>query len=340
MLDRRAATHGDAQALVFRAPETGIDRAWTYGELQDEAIACARALIGLGVAKGDKVCRSPLPNSPDWIILENALAKIGAVLVTVNPAYRETELRYLLENGDVHTLFSAARFRGFSVADLIGRLVPESAAATAAGSIAHRAFPMLRQLVLHGRQCPGALTMAQFPGSGAGSSAKAGRNSGKPPSPRWTRCRQIHIPAARQGAPKGVVLSHRSTLNNAIMNRCPQRPFRSRPHAQPHAVVSYRRLRLQCLGCWLQEQRLSPCPPSNARRALELMESERATILNGAPTMFIRMMDIMEEDARDGRIYDLSAFKTCFTGGTTILPAHMQQVKEKMGGGSPCDLRQ
>ncbi|MBM3608617.1 MAG: AMP-binding protein, partial [Alphaproteobacteria bacterium] len=147
MLDERANSHRDRDALIFRAPESGIDRSWTYAQLREEADRYARALIALGVGKGDKVAILS-PNSPDWIILEYALAKTGAVLVTVNPAYRESELRYLLGNGDVHTLIFISQFRGFDVADLMDRLVPQhNKGADSSGGIRSPEFPALRNLV-------------------------------------------------------------------------------------------------------------------------------------------------------------------------------------------------
>lgn len=328
MLDLRAGTHGDAQALVFRAPETGIDRAWTYKQLREDAVLYARALIGLGIAKGDKVAVLS-PNCPDWIILEYALAKIGAVLVTVNPAYRDSELRYLLENGDVHTLFFCSAFRGFSVAGMIANLVPEAADTATGQPFQAKAFPMLRRLVCMDGACAGALDMTRFRALANETAASAVDERQARLSPHDPA--QIQYTSGTTGAPKGVMLSHRNTLNNAMITVF-RSGFSDRDRMlSPMPLFHTAGCVANVLGCLAAGAALIGMPAFDARRALELMESEKATILNAAPTMFIRMMDIMDEDARTGRTYDLSTFKSCFTGGTTILPAHMQQVKEKMG---------
>jgi fatty-acyl-CoA synthase len=328
MLDLRAQTHGNAEALVFRAPETGIDRAWTYKQLRDDAVLYARALIGLGIVKGDKVAVLS-PNCPDWIILEYALAKIGAVLVTVNPAYRDTELRYLLENGDVHTLFFCSAFRGFSVAGMIASLVPEAAKAAPGQPLHAEAFPMLRHLVCMDGDCAGALGMSEFRALASETPASEVEKHQAHVEPNDLA--QIQYTSGTTGAPKGVMLSHRSTLNNAIMTVA-RGGFSDQDRIlSPMPLFHTAGCVCNVLGCLAAGAPLIAMPAFDARRALELMESERATILNGAPTMFIRMMDVMDEDAKTGKTYDLSSFRLCWTGGTTILPSLMEEVKRRMG---------
>ncbi len=328
MLDLRAQTHRDAPALVFRAPETGVDRSWTYAQLKDDAVLYARALIGLGVGKGDKVAVLS-PNCPDWIILEYALAKIGAVLVTVNPAYRDTELRYLLENGDVHTLFYCSAFRGFSVAGMIASLVPEAAGTDAGQPLRAEAFPMLRRLVCMDGACRGALGMSEFRALASATPASEVEKRQSQVAPHDPA--QIQYTSGTTGAPKGVMLSHRGTLNNGIMTVARGGFSEKDRILSPMPLFHTAGCVCNVLGCIAAGAALIAMPAFDARRALELMESEHATILNGAPTMFIRMMDVMDEDAKSGRTYDLSAFRLCWTGGTTILPSLMEEVKRRMG---------
>lgn len=91
LLDRQVDAFGLREAIVFNYPEIGIDVRWTYAALRTEANQLARGLIGLGIKGGDRVAVL-VPNLPEWILLELALAKVGAVLVTVNTAYRQVEL--------------------------------------------------------------------------------------------------------------------------------------------------------------------------------------------------------------------------------------------------------
>lgn len=85
-------------------------RRWTYAELDDDINTTAKALMALGIQRGDRV-GIWAPNGPEWVIVQFATAKIGAILVTVNPAYRTSELAYVLGQSGVRTLISAAGFR-------------------------------------------------------------------------------------------------------------------------------------------------------------------------------------------------------------------------------------
>ena len=329
MLDQRAREQGEAPALIFRAPETGVDRIWTYQQLRDDAQRYAAGLLALGITKGAKVAILS-PNSPHWIILEYALAKIGAVLVTVNPAYRRAELSYLLDNGDVHTLFCIPSFRGFDtlamVREITGLREGEGRDFT---PIASEVFPTLRHVIALEAGDHGfadiddfiALTKSQL-------MDEVGRRQA------IVSCEdiaQIQYTSGTTGAPKGVMLSHRSTLNNALITATRGRFTKDDRMLSPMPLFHTAGCVCNVLGCLAAGAALIAMPAFDGRRALELAESEGATIFNGAPTMAIRMMDVMAEDAKAGRHYDLSSMKTYFTGGTTILPSHIHDVKKNMG---------
>jgi fatty-acyl-CoA synthase len=95
-LDRVVAAHGEREALVDHAS----GRRWSYRELAEEVDAVALGLLALGVAKGDRVGIWS-PNCPEWTLVQYATAKIGAILVTVNPAYRTHELEFVLNQSEV-----------------------------------------------------------------------------------------------------------------------------------------------------------------------------------------------------------------------------------------------
>src|ERR671921_1850498 len=101
-LTRIVAAHGDREALV----EVASGRRWTYAELDADVNALARGLLAAGIEKGDRV-GIWAPNCAEWTLVQYATAKIGAILVNVNPAYRTHELAYALENSGVRLLFSA-----------------------------------------------------------------------------------------------------------------------------------------------------------------------------------------------------------------------------------------
>jgi fatty-acyl-CoA synthase len=105
-LDRTAARVGDHEALV----ECATGRRWTYPELVAEVDACALGLDALGVVKGDRV-GIWAPNCAEWVFVQYGTAKLGAILVTINPAYRTHELAYVLRQAGISVLVSASAFK-------------------------------------------------------------------------------------------------------------------------------------------------------------------------------------------------------------------------------------
>src|SRR5262245_64145901 len=114
LLSRLAETVPGREALVY----THVDRRWTFQALNDEARLIARGLVALGVRPGDRVAVWAT-NVPEWIILQFALAKIGAILVTVNTALRAHEIEYLLRQSETSTLVT---IRGFRTVDYLAEL--------------------------------------------------------------------------------------------------------------------------------------------------------------------------------------------------------------------------
>ncbi|OPE44849.1 AMP-binding protein, partial [Mycolicibacterium diernhoferi] len=104
--ERTAAAHPDVEALV----DVAQGLRWTYRELNDEIDVVARGLLGRGIAKGDRVGIWS-PNCAEWTIVQYATAKIGAILVNINPAYRTHELSYVLNQSGVRMLISATSFK-------------------------------------------------------------------------------------------------------------------------------------------------------------------------------------------------------------------------------------
>ncbi|HVQ49302.1 MAG TPA: AMP-binding protein, partial [Mycobacterium sp.] len=104
--ERTVRAHPDNEALVDMAS----NRRWTYSELNDEIDVIARGLMSLGIERGDRVGMWA-PNCPEWTIVQYATAKIGAILVNINPAYRTHELAYVLKQSGVRTLISATSFK-------------------------------------------------------------------------------------------------------------------------------------------------------------------------------------------------------------------------------------
>src|SRR5215211_1843683 len=146
LLDRQAARFGDRDALIH--VEHGVR--YTYAEFRDECDRVAKGMIALGIRKGDHV-GIWATDYPEWVVAQFATAKIGAVLVTVNPSYRTHELQYLLRQSDVSTLLLIERFKTSDYVGMINELIPELHDAEP-GQLHAAAFPKLQRVVFIGRQ--------------------------------------------------------------------------------------------------------------------------------------------------------------------------------------------
>lgn len=299
--DRAVERFGQRDALVERA--TG--RRWTYRELADEVNAVAMGLLGLGVAKGDRV-GIWAPNCAEWVLVQYATAKIGAVLVNVNPAYRVHELEFVLNQSGVRTLVAAAAFKTSDYAGMIAEVRPRCPALTDVLLLGSAAWD---ELVSVGRQGdPAALAAAQ----GALSPDDA---------------INIQYTSGTTGFPKGATLSHHNILNNGFFvgelcgyteqdRVCLPVPF------------------YHCFGMVMGNLGATshgacvviPAPAFEPKATLAAVQEERCTSLYGVPTMFIA--ELAEEDFDS---YDLSSLRTGIMAGSPCPVEVMKQVIERMG---------
>src|SRR5262245_12479248 len=152
-LDRVAAAHPNADALV----SSHQSLRYTYSELRTDVERIARGLLALGVEPGDRVGIWS-PNCAEWLIVQYAAAKAGAILVNVNPAYRLRELEYALRQSGVSVLVLARRFRNTDYVELLTEIAPELRASTSRPLTAER-LPALRTVVYLGPDgSPGGLS--------------------------------------------------------------------------------------------------------------------------------------------------------------------------------------
>src|SRR5262245_6120034 len=145
LLDHQATRFGDRDAFVH------VDHGarYTYAEFRDECNAVAKGMIASGIRKGDHV-GIWATNYPEWVIAQFATAKIGAVLVTVNPAYRLHELEYLLRQSETSTLVLIGRFRTSDYAGMVNELIPELRSSSP-GQLSSAKFPSLRRVIFIGK---------------------------------------------------------------------------------------------------------------------------------------------------------------------------------------------
>ncbi|WP_328604666.1 AMP-binding protein [Amycolatopsis sp. NBC_00345] len=299
--DRTVAAFGDRDALVDRA--AGLR--WTYRELADDVNTLAHGLAATGIGKGDRVGIWS-PNRAEWTLLQYATAKVGAILVNINPAYRSHELEYVLKQAGVRMLVAAEVFKTSDYAGMIEQVRPSC--------------PDLEHVVLLGTDSWTALTDAGRGGDPARLAKLQAALSADDPI-------NIQYTSGTTGFPKGATLSHHNILNNGYFvgelvgyteqdKVCIPVPF------------------YHCFGMVMGNLACTshgscmviPAPAFEPKATLEAVAAERCTSLYGVPTMFIA-----ELNDPDFAQHDLSSLRTGIMAGSPCPVEVMKQVIDRMG---------
>ncbi len=303
-LERAAEAWGDDLALVSR--HQGIR--WTWAELNAEVDRVATGLLAQGVHKGDRV-GIWAPNCAEWTVVQFATARIGAVLVTINPAYRTSEVEYALNKVGCSVLVAAPRFKS---SDYIGMLLelgpaklPHLRLMVSLGEERHRGFMPWAEL----RHQPEAPRLAAV-------AATLDRNDAI----------NIQFTSGTTGFPKGATLTHRNILNNGLM--C-GRQIKLTPADRICIPVPL----YHCFGMVLGNlaalttgaAMIYPGEAYDPRQALEAVQAEGCTTLYGVPTMFITILN--QPDLGD---YDVSSLRTGIMAGSPCPIATMRSVIDKL----------
>lgn len=318
-LSQTAAIHGDRDALVF--PGQGLRL--NYREFDARVDEAARGLVALGIGKGDHVAIWST-NVPEWVMLQFATARLGAVLVTVNPAYRPFELHYVLRQSDAKALFLVDRFKSSDYFAMLAEVCPELAASTP-GQLAAGEFPKLRWAVgLRGEPPAGAISWDEMLRRGESLPDEAGRSHNELSAGEAIN---IQYTSGTTGFPKAATLSHRNLLLNAYyVGDCQQLTAADRMCIP---VPFY-----HCFGCVMGTlcaavygaAMIVPAESFQAAATLEAIERERATSVYGVPTMFIAQL---QDESFAGR--DLSSLRTGIMAGSPCPIEVMRQVIDRMG---------
>jgi fatty-acyl-CoA synthase len=296
---------------------------WTYAELRDRVDDLARALIALGISKGSRVGIWS-PNHAEWVITQFAVAKIGAILVSINPSYRTHELEYGLKQSGCSTLIIAPPFKTSNYAALVRELCPELEWSQP-GQLQAEKLPALRTLVAFGPQrLPGAyhwedvLVLAETVSPYTLAARQREQEFDDPINIQYT--------SGTTGFPKGATLSHHSILNNAytigeylrfsVHDRlCVTLPFY---HAGGMVCSTL-------LCCTDAATLVIPAPVFDAGITLRTIDTEHCTGLHGVPTMFIA--ELNHPDFGD---FDLSSLRTGVMSGSPCPVEVINQVIERM----------
>ena len=304
-LDRAVAAWPDREVLI----DVPSGRRWTYAAFAADVDALARALLASGVAKGDRVGIWAV-NCPEWVLVQYATARIGAIMVNINPAYRTHEVEYVLKQSGVSLLFASLAHKSSdyrAMAEEVRGRCPELR------EVFHFGDPSWEELL--GR------------GAGAGTAASAA-------FPEDLSCDDpinIQYTSGTTGFPKGATLSHHNILNNGYFvgeligygendRVCVPVPF------------------YHCFGMVMGNLAATshgaciviPAPSFDPKATLEAVQRERCTSLYGVPTMFIAELNLP-----DFATYDLSSLRTGIMAGSpcpvevmkrVVAEMHMEQV--------------
>ncbi len=302
----------------------------SYAALASRIDGLARGLLALGFGKGERI-GIWATNNLEWLLLQMATARIGAVLVNINPAYRPRELAYALKRSEVQGLFLIPAFHSSDYVAMLAELLPQLKEA-APERLGSGEFPFLRRVVLYDpagpertrRPLPGfwtwpeVLEMAQAVPAERLDQIGASLDMDDPINIQYT--------SGTTGFPKAVLLSHHNLLNNAYFSaRAMHFSERDRlcvpvPFYHCFGMVLANLLCLSVGAC-----EVLPCEHFDPLAVLQAVQGERCTAIHGVPTMFIA-----ELEHPRFREFDLGTLRTGVMAGAPCPPALMKRVMEEM----------
>jgi len=317
-LDRTASRFGDSLALV----DVPAGRRWTYAELALEVDALALGLLEAGIEKGDRV-GIWAPNCAEWVLTQYATAKIGAICVNINPAYRTSELEFVLNQSGARLLIAAQRLKTSDYAAMISEVRPRCAGLEQVVLLGTDAWTALldagRQALDDSALDDSALDNSALDNSGRAAFDAIELSADEPINIQYT--------SGTTGFPKGATLSHHNILNNGFFvgelcnytendKICIPVPF------------------YHCFGMVMGNLAATshgaamviPAPSFDPVKTLEAVQAERCTSLYGVPTMFIAELAVEDFDR-----FDLSSLRRGIMAGSPCPVEVMKQVIDRMG---------
>jgi fatty-acyl-CoA synthase len=283
-LDLTACTHGHRTACIFSAE----GRRWTWAELRDDADRLAAGLLGLGFKRGDRLGIWS-PNRSEWILAQYATARIGVILVNINPAYRQAELEYALNKVACRGIITAAGFRSGDYLAMLSALAPELATARP-GELQLARLPHLRCVIRLGHQpSPGMFNFDAVMATADDASIAAARAFGDA-----LGCNDpinIQFTSGTTGAPKGATLTHRNIVNNAISVAAAMQFGAGDRLCIPVPLYHCFGMVMGSLVCTVTGGTMVfPGEGFEPGATLQAIAEERCTHLHGVPTMFIAQL--------------------------------------------------
>ncbi|MCL1881440.1 MAG: AMP-binding protein [Oscillospiraceae bacterium] len=323
VLDRVCEEFPDQYAFRY----TELDYTRTYNQFKNDVDKFATALIAMGVGKGDHVSIWAT-NVPEWFITFWATVKIGAVLVTVNTAYKIHEAEYLLKQSDTHTLVMIDGFKDSNYAEIIKEICPELAECKK-GELNSERLPKLRNIVTIGFELPGCYTWEEA----------FARSSEIPYSEVEVRRQTIdkhdicnmQYTSGTTGFPKGVMLTHYNVVNNGkVIGDCMDLSTVDKLMIQVPMFHCFGMV-LAMTACMTHGATMCPITAFSPAKGLDCINKEKITAFHGVPTMFIAMLE-----HKDFAKTDFSHVRTGIMAGSPCPVKVMEDVLAKMNMSEIC----
>lgn len=318
VLDKMAEVYPDQYAFKY----TTLDYTRTYKEFKQDVDRCAAAFISLGVKPGYHVAVWAT-NIPAWFISFWAATKIGAVLVTVNTAYKIHEAEYLLRQSDTHTLVMIDSVKESNYKQIIQELCPELATHKEGSPLFSKRLPFLRNVITVGFRMPGALTWEQMLQHADNVPMEEVRRRASLVKPDDV-C-NMQYTSGTTGFPKGVMLTHRNIINNG-------KTIGDRMDISTADRMMIQVPMFHCFGMVLSMTNLMthggticPMPYFSPKSSLACINQEKITCFNGVPTMFIAMFN-----HADFPKTDFSHMRTGIMAGANCPPELMRRAATEM----------
>jgi fatty-acyl-CoA synthase len=317
--DRTCAQFPDQEALIVRHQQIR----WTYRELQTEVNRLATGLLALGIAPGDRVGIWGA-NSFEWVMVQYATAKIGAIMVCINPAYRLYELEYALNKVACRTIICAERFKSSDYLCMLRELVPELPSCEP-GRLRAARLPHLQCVIRMGEAAsPGMLNFPEvcsLGGPAEQAELEMLARTLRPDDPI-----NIQFTSGTTGSPKGATLSHCNILNNGYLAGAGMGFTHADRLCIPVPLYHCFGMVLGNLACLAHgATAVYPEAAFDALATLQAVQEERCTALHGVPTMFISELD----HPRFAE-FDLSSLRTGIMAGAPCPAEIMQRVIDEM----------
>jgi len=319
LLNRIAHQHPDTEAVV--SLHQGVR--WTYRDFLNQVNSLARGLMALGVEKGDRVGVWAM-NHAEWVQAQFATAKIGAIMVNINPAYRTYELEYVLRQAEIQTLIIQGRFKTSDYVGMFYEACPEAYEARP-GRITSEKFPFLKNVIFIG-DIPYNGMFVWDDVMNRGHEISPDELSDREESLEFDDAINIQYTSGTTGFPKGVVLTHHGVLNNGYIIG---EGMNFTEHDRLCIPVPF----YHCFGMVLSNlaavthgtTMVLPGPAFNPLEVLAAVQNERCTALHGVPTMFIA--ELAHPDFQN---YSMKTLRTGIMAGSPCPVEVMKEVNQKM----------